>query len=126
MEATITKKVELRGIGFLSTFRIFFAITLVFSLISFIVFNLFGMQFSSMLLEWIGNVRQMVTDLQSQFPYIFENEILKFLIISILGGLVMGLIIGICVGVFSFFAVLLGGIKLTVREKNPEKKTGYL
>jgi len=126
MEAFITKKVELRGIGFLSTFRICFAITLVFSLVSFIVFNLFGMEVASMLLGIIGNVRQMVVDLQVQFPYIFENEILKFLIISILGGLVMGLIIGFCVGVFSFFAVLLGGIKLTVREKNPEKKTGYL
>jgi hypothetical protein len=126
MEGMITRKVELKGIGAFSTFKIFFAITLVFTVISFVVFHFFGMQVMSYVAGAVGDVRQFSLNLQSKFPEIFQNEIVLGVASSVLIGVIVGLVTALSALIFSIFAVLLGGVKIRIREKNPEKKTTYL
>lgn len=126
MEGMITRKVELKGIGALSLFKIYFTMTLIFSLVSFIVFNLFGSQ----LINFFFNVRidfqQFLNNLRVQFPDLFKNEILMSLTASVINGFIVGLFAAIGAAIFSFFAMILGGVKIKIREKNLEKKTTYL
>ena len=126
MEGMTTRKVELRGIGFFSTFKMFFAITLIFSLVSYISISLFAMQMMMFVGEIMTNIRQFYVNLQTQFPSVFENQILVALISSVFGGVVVGVITAFSAAIFSFFAMLLGGVKIKIREKNLEKKSGYL
>lgn len=126
MEGMVTRKIELRGIGFFSTFKIYFSITLFFSLISFILFDLFGFQIVATLAGWVGDIRQVLTDLQARFPQLFENKIFLALTQALLGGMIMGLITAVAVGIFNFFAAILGGVSIKIREKTAEKKTSYL
>ncbi len=126
MEGMVTRKVELRGIGFFSVFKIFFSIILFFSLVFLILFDLFGFQIVGTLAGWIGDIRQLFVDLQTKFPSIFDNKILFSLFQSLLLGLILGLFIGIATGIFNLFVALLGGLSIKIREKTPEKKTSYL
>ena len=126
MDGTVTKKVELRGIGFCSTFKIFFAAALIFSLVSFILMNLFGMQLAGYLIQILTSIQQFIMGLKEKFPALFENEILRALMVSIVNGIILGLFFAIGSGIFTLFALLMGGLKIKIREKAPEKKTGYL
>lgn len=126
MDGLVTRKVELRGIGVFSTFRIYFAITLVFSIVGFIAFRLFGMQVISSLMGLIGNINSLMENLRTQFPNIFENEILSSVFAALVCGVVVGLMAAVGSAIFSIFATLFGGVKLKIREKTQEKKPGYL
>jgi hypothetical protein len=126
MEGMITRKVELKGIGVFSTFKIFFAISLVFAVASFLVFKFFGMQLVSYVAGAIGDVQKFSLDLQSRFPEIFQNEILLSIFSAILIGVIIGLVTALSAAIFSIFAAMFGGVRVKIREKNPEKKTTYL
>lgn len=126
MEGMITRKVELRGVGFFSTFKIYFAITLIFMLVGLISFNLFGVQLMMNLAGWVAHVQQWIMSLREAFPTLFENEILMSFFSALLFGIIVGLLSAIGAGIFSIFASLFGGVKLIIREKNPEKKASYL
>ncbi|MBI1883338.1 MAG: hypothetical protein HYS08_03925 [Chlamydiae bacterium] len=126
MEGMVTRKVEVRGMGAFSIFRICFAVTLIFSLVSFILVNLFGMQLTGYIAGTIGDIRIFISNLETHFPHLFQNEIVLSLMAALGIGLGVGFMTAFFSFVFSIFATLLGGIKITIREKNVEKKTAYL
>lgn len=116
--AWVTKKMQLRTIGVTSTFRVFFGMTLVLSLIFMSLFQLFGFEIAAMLAQGVFAIQGWVNSLQLSFPQLFSNPILYSLLLSLAYGIVTGLWIAISVGLFTLFSLLLGGIDISVRERS--------
>ena len=114
----VSKKVELRGIGFISTFKVFFGMTLVLSLIFMIAFRLFGIELAMQLAQAMFTLQGWIVKFQTTFPKLFSDPILSSLMFSIFSALITGIWIAISVAIFSLFAFMLGGVQLRLRERS--------
>ncbi|MDP3981538.1 MAG: hypothetical protein Q8Q33_09015 [Chlamydiota bacterium] len=125
-DSWVSKKIELRGVGFLSTFRVFFGMTMVISLISMVAMQLFGMEIAMRLAQGVFTIQGWIAKLQSSLPMVFDDPILSSLCYSIGYALLVSLWIAISVGIFSIFAFLLGGVTLKCRERDTSVKKSFL
>lgn len=120
------KRVELRGIGIVSAFRVFFGMTLVLSVLFLSVSKLFGFQ----ILSWIGQnalrLQEVMIQLRSSLPAFLDNPIMTSFLSALVYALFVGIWITLSLAIFSFFSALLGGVQLKLRERSTPPKKQFL
>lgn len=117
MEEINERKVEIKGIGFFSTFKLFFGMFMIMSLLIFLCVQLFGQE----LLIIIGNVTSGIINYIQQilmkFPIVVTNPVIGSLVFSIFYGFFMAVLFSVSAGIYTIFALLIGGVKIRIKEK---------
>ncbi|MDP8217240.1 MAG: hypothetical protein P9M03_00755 [Candidatus Theseobacter exili] len=111
-----TKKVELQGISFLSAFKLFFGMNVIVSLIFFVLIKLAGVQVISWVGQALGRIIEVVITLPVQYPF-FANPIVASLIASLVFGFFMAMFMAISAVLYTLFSLLMGGVKISIRQK---------
>ena len=111
-----TKKVELQGISFLSAFKLFFGMNVILSLVFLVIINLAGALGLSFFGQLIGRMGEFVITLPMQYPF-FANPVVASLIGSLFFGFFMALFMAVSAGLYTLFAMMMGGVKINLRQK---------
>jgi hypothetical protein len=117
MEEIVEKRVEIKGIGFLSTFKLFFGMFMIMSLLIFLSVQLFGQELLIIIGNFTSGSVNFINQLLMKFPIVVTNPIIGSLVFSMLYGFFMAVFFSISAGIYTVFALLLGGVSIKIKEK---------